>query len=69
MTLIQRDRDEYEFRQTAVYVYIISNSGICITLFRIMNMKIINNCFHPAAKEIIERGHHISIYRVHVKLP
>jgi len=53
-----------------LYMSIVFLSGICITLFRIMNMKgIYNCCFHPAAKEIIERGHHISVYRVHVKLP
>ena len=26
-------------------------------------------CLHLQAREIIERGHHISVYRVHVSLP
>jgi hypothetical protein len=26
-------------------------------------------CLHLQEREIIERGHHISVFRVHVKLP
>ena len=54
-------------RNVQTFILFLCNR-LCMNLFRIMNIKEINRCLQLHAREIIECGHHIYVYRVHVNI-